>query len=240
MKVNQEHIEKLYAFTRKHYVVYYDLQTELVDHLAMGIEAQWADDPDLSFEEALQKEFKKFGVFGFMGVVEKRQEALGKKYTKLIWKHIKTFFTIPKILLVVVSTAILFFTLRATDFTSANAALFASVIFLTYFIFVIVSDFRTRRKVKNKKERLWMFEEIIGQHGKGFGLGFLPIYFFQYFFSTGQHQLFSEMSWWTLLLISFLFVMLCIFIYVISVEIPQRAKEYLIETYPEYRLVEGQ
>lgn len=238
MKVNEQQIEQLYAFTRKHYVVHYDLQTELVDHLAMGIESQWKQDPDLSFEDALQREFKKFGVFGFMDVVEKRQEALGKKYTKLIWKHILTFFSVPKIVLVLVSTSIIFFTLRKTDFTSGNAAIFVSLLFLTYFVFVIINDLKTRRKVKNKKQRLWMFEEIIGHHGKGFGLGFLPIYFFQYFFSRNEHQLFNEMNVWALLLISFLFVMLCVFIYVISVEIPKRAKEYLLETYPEYRLVE--
>jgi hypothetical protein len=128
--------------------------------------------------------------------------------------------------------------LRETDFTSKSTALVLATLFLTYFIFVIVNDLRTRRKAKNKKERLWMFEEIIGQHGKGFGLGFLPIYFFQFFASSGQYVLFSEMKVWLLLLICFLFVMLCIFIYVISVEIPKRAKEYLHETYPEYRLVE--
>jgi len=35
-KVSPEEIEKLYKFTRQHYVAYYDLQTELVDYLAMG------------------------------------------------------------------------------------------------------------------------------------------------------------------------------------------------------------
>jgi hypothetical protein len=34
--------------------------------------------PKLSFNEALNKEFK-FGVFGFMDVVEKRQTVLSKK-----------------------------------------------------------------------------------------------------------------------------------------------------------------
>jgi hypothetical protein len=33
---------------------------------------QWQENPKLSFNEALNKEFK-FGVFGFMDVVEKRQ-----------------------------------------------------------------------------------------------------------------------------------------------------------------------
>ena len=34
MKLTEAHIEELYAFTRKKYVEHYDVQTELVDHLA--------------------------------------------------------------------------------------------------------------------------------------------------------------------------------------------------------------
>src|SRR5690606_2890981 len=98
MKLTSEQIERLYQFTRQHYVEWYDLQTELVDHLANAIEQQWQENPNLDFEEALQVEFKKFGVFGFMDVVEKRQAALNKKYNKIVWEHFKAFFTIPKII----------------------------------------------------------------------------------------------------------------------------------------------
>ena len=65
MKISQIQIQNLYTFTRKHYVEYYDLQTELVDHLANDIEAMWKEQPQLSFEEAKTKAFKKFGVFVF-------------------------------------------------------------------------------------------------------------------------------------------------------------------------------
>ena len=85
MKLSVEQIDRLYRFTREHFVEHYDLQTELVDHLSNAIEEEWKENPKLSFEEALQKEFKKFGVFGFMDVVEKRQSALSKKYHLLIF-----------------------------------------------------------------------------------------------------------------------------------------------------------
>ena len=84
MKLTKDHIENLYQFTQKHYVEWYDLQTELVDHLANSIEEQWKQNPKLSFEDALQLEFKKFGVCGFMDVVEERKIALHKKYKKLV------------------------------------------------------------------------------------------------------------------------------------------------------------
>lgn len=84
MKVTQENIERLYRFTREHFVEHYDVQSELVDHLANGIEQQWAIDPTIPFEEALNREFKKFGVFGFSELVEKRINSLEKKYFKIV------------------------------------------------------------------------------------------------------------------------------------------------------------
>ena len=53
MKLTAEQIEQLYVFTRQHYVEYYDLQTELVDHLANAIEQQWESNPKLTFEMVL-------------------------------------------------------------------------------------------------------------------------------------------------------------------------------------------
>ena len=112
MKLNPSQIDRLYTFTRQHYVEYYDLQTELVDHLAHAIEAEWEQNPQFSFEEVLNNEFKKFGVFGFMDVVEKRQIALGKKYNRLVLKHFKEFFTVPKIIVTSSLIACLFLILR--------------------------------------------------------------------------------------------------------------------------------
>ena len=65
MKLTSQHIDQLYKFTRAHYVEWYDLQTELVDHLANDIENIWEKEPNLSFDQAKNKAFKKFGIFGF-------------------------------------------------------------------------------------------------------------------------------------------------------------------------------
>ena len=72
MKLTSSQIDHLFTFTRQHSVEWYDLQSELVDHIANAIETQWQENPNRSFDEALQLEFKKFGVFGFMDVVEKK------------------------------------------------------------------------------------------------------------------------------------------------------------------------
>jgi SPX domain protein involved in polyphosphate accumulation len=122
MKINIEQTNRLYEFTRQHYVEYYDLQTELVDHLANSIETQWQENPKIDFEDALKVEFKKFGVFGFSDVVEKRQIALNKKYNKIVWKHFKEFFTLPKIIGTLVVIGLTNFLLK-NSFYKADAVL---------------------------------------------------------------------------------------------------------------------
>jgi hypothetical protein len=90
MQLTTSQIDQLFTFTRQHYVEWYDLQSELVDHLADSIEAQWEQFPKRTFEEALNIEFKKFGIYGFMDVVYKTS-GLNKKYYKIVWGHFKDF-----------------------------------------------------------------------------------------------------------------------------------------------------
>ena len=99
MELTKNQIDELYKFTRKHYVYHYDVQSELVDHLANDIENIWQETPNLSFEQARDKSFKKFGIFGFMDVVEKKQSQMTKKYYKIIFKFAKEWFRLPKIVL---------------------------------------------------------------------------------------------------------------------------------------------
>ena len=75
---------------------HYDVQTELVDHLANDIEDLWSKSPGLTFEDARDKSFKKFGVFGFMDVLEAKQKQMNKRYWKIILRFGKEWFTIPK------------------------------------------------------------------------------------------------------------------------------------------------
>ncbi|GAK93575.1 hypothetical protein JCM19298_2294 [Nonlabens ulvanivorans] len=152
MKLNDSQIEDLYAFTRKHYVEYYDLQTELVDHLANAIEDQWELKPHLFFEDALQIEFKKFGVFGFTEVVEQRQKAMARKYSKLIWKHLKEYFKLPKILLLMSLTVILYVFISY----QIIGTLLLTILITALVIGIGVDGFRKRRaryKLKKKERR---------------------------------------------------------------------------------------
>jgi hypothetical protein len=168
MKLSDEQIQSLYRFTREHFVEHYDLQTELVDHLSNAIENQWQEDPNIPFEEALQKEFKKFGVFGFMNVVEQRQAALNKKYNWLIWKHFKEYFTIPKIIITISLAVSLFYFFKYVFFYEIMA-----LGMILWFVLLIAALVYEKKKIKKRKTQTgkkWMFEEIIYGYGSFSGV----------------------------------------------------------------------
>ncbi|HBI00419.1 MAG TPA: hypothetical protein PLL09_08335 [Flavobacterium sp.] len=228
LKVNQEQIDRLYRFTREHFVEHYDLQTELVDHLSNAIEEEWKENPKLSFEEALQKEFKKFGVFGFMDVVEKRQSALSKKYHLLIWKHFKEFFTIPKIIITISFVVGLFYFFKYIFFYELMGI--GMILWFVLLIAALVYEKRKMKKRKNQTGKKWMFEEIIYGYGSFSGVFALPLHLINVFSNHGN----GLPNDYVLFGISFFLVSVFLATFIVTKIIPSKAEEYLKQTYPEY------
>lgn len=228
MKINENQINQLYAFTRQHFVEWYDLQTELVDHLANAIEAQWQQHPNRAFDEALQVEFKKFGVFGFMDVVEKRQAALSTKYRKIVWKHFKNFFQLPEILGTLSAIGTLYLILKCSFYSEIIFIGLAVIILAAVFIELYFNQ-RKLKKDNQQTGKKWLFKDILMGYGQGFTILNLPLQIVLHFRADFNND-------YVLLGASIFIVVLSLFQYVILVIIPNKAEEYLIETYPEYKL----
>ena len=232
MKLSAEQIEKLYQFTRQHYVEYYDLQTELVDHLANAIEEQWQENPKLSFNEALQNEFKKFGVFGFMDVVEGKQRFLQKKYNQIVWTIVKTFFTLPKIMGTIGVTGVLFLLLKSSHYNGDWVLLFYGLLVVFAFYGMISNRLKHKKQIQNQEKR-WLFEDIMNQYGGFAGAIIFPLNLFLQLFNRVEHYISNT---YFLVFASFFLVLMTILMYVIFFEIPSQSKKYLLQTYPEYSL----
>src|SRR5690554_3260520 len=159
-KITKAEINQLFDFTQKHYVEFYDVQVELVDHLANAIEAQWTENPEISFEEALQIEFKKFGVFGFTSLVEQKQRELIKYYNKMFLNEVLKFVSIPKAILTAVLYMCIYFFLTKTGSLGEVIAL---VLLLGSFIYFMIDGFRYIYKIKReqqKKSRSWLIQSV--------------------------------------------------------------------------------
>lgn len=98
MTLNEQQIEELFRFCKKKFVHFYDLQVELVDHLAERIEEEMTANERLSFEEALKMVYAGFGLFGFAHIVQDKTNALQKQHNRAWRRTIRQFFTLPKLL----------------------------------------------------------------------------------------------------------------------------------------------
>ena len=158
--LTNQQIEQLFAFTKKHLVEHYDVQVELVDHLANAIEDQWKENPNILFEDALQTEFKKFGIFGFTGLVEAKQTELHKHYTKMMWKETVKFISLPKVVLTIALYLVIFYFLKHTNKIGEIIAL---VFLLASFIYFMVDGFRfifKMKKEQKKQGRSWLIQSV--------------------------------------------------------------------------------
>ena len=233
MKLTPKHLQELYKFTRQHYVEYYDVQTELVDHLANDIEQIWEENPKLSFEQARDKSFKKFGIFGFMDVVDAKKSQMIKKYFNIIIKFAKEWFRLPKIIL----TTLLFlgfYTLQnvAEAFTMYSI-IFFSIFTVSVFKMIYQSiQFKKKQKITQKK---WLFEQVL--QTQGFGSFSLFLYYMYLFFLPDSTKEFLAMGDFRRALSALLITFLVIFTYITLVVIPKKAEQLLQETYPEYKFV---
>ncbi|MGV6845246.1 MAG: hypothetical protein ACWA42_03865 [Lutibacter sp.] len=165
MKLTPDQIQNLYKFTRQHYVEHFDVQTELVDHLANDIEQILEKQPNLSFEQAKTIAFKKFGVFGFMNVVEARQNSMGKKYRKILWHFVKDWFRLPKI---IITTLLFLIFYSICKLEIANYLLLSILIILCLYAFY--KAFALKRTLKRnflKNGKKWMLEDMIFKTGMG-------------------------------------------------------------------------
>jgi hypothetical protein len=203
--ITSEETEKLFTFCRQHFVYHYDLQIELVDHLASSIENQWANQPDLRFEIALNYAFGKFGISGFSKIKVEKQRELARKYNQLLWKFFLEFYRWPKILMTLAGTMVLFTLLRMVN----NIAW----IIVPYFVLLVLAGFYyfyfvapEKLKIKTVPGKKFMLLEYVNQIQMAVVLlSQTPIAAFN--ISRFLH-IHSINQFWVLLLISFFIVSL--------------------------------
>jgi hypothetical protein len=232
MKLTEKQINELYKFTREHYVYFYDVQSELVDHLANDIEEIWIGKPKLSFEDARDRSFKKFGIFGFMDVIDAKQKAMNKMYWKIILRFAKEWFTVPKIV-ITISVFFIFFMLLQIQY-SEYIFLATLLILITLEMRIVYFVRKQHKKKEAKKEKIFLLESMIGDTKNGF-TGFTFINLFNIVNLTRFD--FSSLNMYWVLIISVVLTLLCILFYVSNYIIPQKAEELLHATYPEYKFV---
>lgn len=226
-KVTESQIQQIHNYIERCRVDWYDVQIELVDHMANGIENQWESNSSISFNDALDNEFKKFGLSGFQNLIEEKRKGLNKHYRKQVWFYVKEFFTLPKMLLTLFLVWVLFSTMHYIDNKDSLMTPFVFIIFGTFILHIARFKISIYKR-KKKTGKIWLFENNIYELG---GLGF--------FLNIGIWHpiLFNSNRQWTNtseLIVSICIVLYLFFFFVSVVVIPKKLKEKMSKQYSDY------
>jgi hypothetical protein len=232
-KLTSQQIERLYQFTRQHYVEYYDVQTELVDHLASAIEENWQENPEKDFENLLQQEFKKFGVFGFTELQEKRQKTMHWHYLKLLWKESLSYLKLPKIIFILATIQIFYIIISKIRYGADFLLFFSFAVMILYFINSLKKFYRFKKEVKNGNKKLYLLEETLLNTGQFFGLVFIP---FQAFCSSGIVSNLNNTSVYLQIGCSISLALVFLMMHVTLNVLPSKKVAILKKAYPEMNL----
>jgi len=212
-------------------VDWYDVQTELVDHLANGIEAHIDQHPSATFESALNTEFKKFGIMGFSDVIEEKTKALNKHYRKLVWTYFKDFFKLPKIIL----TFILIWSYYSLLVVIENRfwLLLISCLILVFIPFrFFYKQGKRIKSIKKKTGKKWLFETIVIQLGGLSHIFNIGIYISIILDIEGR----ALSTIWLLVLSTFM-VLFALVLYVSIVIVAPKLRKQMAKQHPEYKFV---
>ncbi len=232
-KLTDAEVERLFEFCRKHYVPEYDLQIELVDHLASGIEEQWQEDPDIPLPIALNKTFDKFGIYGFSKIKNQKEKELYRKYRRLFWQYTLEFYKLPKVILTIALILILFSVYRAVNnFFWVTIVIFVAII--VFDVMYLAWIYPGKHKIKTKNEQSFLIINYLKSRQLGLNLIFqIPLQGIQVL----SRNNYSYLNNTTLMFISSLsLVSLSILMYVYFMVIPVKIKEHFTQQFPKFIL----
>jgi hypothetical protein len=155
--ITTEETKKLFEFCRNHFVNYYDVQIELVDHLATAIEEKWKTNPELPFNDVLNNTFKKFGIYGFSKIKGQKKRELKRKYNRLLWSYFTEFYRWPKLLMTFVLTFALFILFQLVE----NSLVIFYAYFSALIVFVVVYFFTWNRRFKLETKKKFLLIDYL-------------------------------------------------------------------------------
>lgn len=154
MKLTDEQTRELYEFTLRKRVRYYDVQIEIVDHLACAIEDRLDREPTLPFHEALRLEYKKYGILGFSKIVTEKMKAQEKRNRLLIFSEIKSLFHGIGLLIVLSIMTLFYFLFQWYD---KSDIITGSYILIGIFY---ISEIIQAVTIRRSKKRLLVLEKF--------------------------------------------------------------------------------
>ncbi len=229
-KLTEEQVTKLFAFCLKNEIYAYDLQIEIVDHLASSIEDQWLKNPDLSFGWALKNATQKFGKYGLKQLERKVKRQLRRNFNLILWDYFLQYFRWPKLIITSALFLSILTLLRITlnnHWVIMTIAVSISIFSIYYHYFVFPKKLDIIPPAQKQFEILDYLKNINAKIG---GIIQLPFWFLTFSKEMNMRSLNTlKME----ILISILFSLLLVFLYGHFFFLPQKIREYFYRNYFE-------
>lgn len=229
-KITPEEINQLFDFCRKHGIRHHDLQMELVDHLATSIEDYWMQKPNMPFQYALNHVFDGFGFLSFDKIKRAKEKALQKKHNRLIFQFVAAYFKLPKLLLTIALTLLIFTILQFTENDGIVIGI-SIFLFLPFGIFYHFYFFPKYQDVKIISGKSFLMIDYL--RNLQWQLLFIFLLPFQ---SISYYSVFKEgiSNIWIQLLVSFTIVLLSIMIYASCFYAPLKFREHFTNQFHQF------
>lgn len=235
-KVSPKQVEDLFRFCEENGADYYDVQIELVDHLASAIEERWIKNPRLTYNEALWKSFDEFGIYGFSKVRKAKEKGLHRKYFRKHWSYVIDFFKIPKVVFTFALYLIIYTLVRfSTDSFIVSIAFVA----LMYSYMLVYRFYIYPRNFKIDiigEEKFLLLDYLKSRLRTSIQIATLPVNFFIVYSVVRKHVDFSLLEnniYWELIM-SGLVVFFLIVLIAFSIYAPKRIREDFINEFPQF------
>ncbi|WP_298779613.1 hypothetical protein [uncultured Polaribacter sp.] len=147
MELTKEQLAKLNRYLKSCGIKYYDVRSEIVDHFATKLEEKLDKNQTLNFKNEIIKIHKEFGGNGFKDFLEQKKLSVKKKFYKLTFKHLRTFFKVPKI---IISIGLFFGFVYLMNLYENPKEFFSNI--NVFFIFLVV-QFGIRTKLSLSEDK---------------------------------------------------------------------------------------
>jgi len=220
--LTKEQIDQLFKFCEKHFVYSYEVQSELVDHLANAIETEMEVNKHLTFEKALDKVYSDFGVMGFSTIVRERGIQLSKKIRKEYFHLVLQQFRWPAVLRFVVTVSFVYTLCRWSELAAIIASL---TIILSGTVFEFYAYKKVSKEIKKSGKKFMHAGYIYPS-----GIVFLYIYFY---FSIFADKIFDLQSANVNPALPAIFTGISVVCITVSIHLTKKLRNKMMEDYPE-------
>lgn len=177
MTLSENEKEQLLDFIKSHYVDFHDVRLLIAGDLEEDIVKRLQEDEELTFEEALKKAYKEYGVIGFSDAAEDYMKKIDKYfYKKVIFKILKEEVSTLRFWLLAILS---FLGIHAVLMSLIDSPFILAGSFLVLVIVALIVFFRKfHRKMKALKENddfYYVHQLLASNNSVIFPVSYMPL-----------------------------------------------------------------